>query len=96
MRVMARSQGMDQIIRFAQGGVGHKVTDGTGLSGKYDFVLTYEPDKPAVVGSAVTEALSGPSFASALTEQLGLKLESKKGMVDVLVVDGFNKAPADH
>jgi hypothetical protein len=39
---------------------------------------------------------SGPSLYTALQEQLGLRLESRKGPVDVLVVDYAEKVPADN
>jgi uncharacterized protein (TIGR03435 family) len=35
----------------------------------------------------------GPSLATAVSEQLGLRLESRKGPVDVLVIDHAEKAP---
>jgi uncharacterized protein (TIGR03435 family) len=38
------------------------------------------PDKPA-------ETATGPTLLTALQEQLGLKLESKKGPVEILVID---------
>jgi uncharacterized protein (TIGR03435 family) len=38
---------------------------------------------------------SGPSFFSAIQEQLGLKLESKKGQVEILVIDHVER-PTDN
>ena len=54
--------------------------DRTGLKGFYDFLLTWTPDE------AQADA-PGPSLFTAIQEQLGLKLESTKGPVEILVVD---------
>jgi uncharacterized protein (TIGR03435 family) len=55
---------------------GRFVINRTGLAGGYDMELSWTPD-----GS------DGPSLVTALQEQLGLKLVSERGPVDVLVVD---------
>jgi uncharacterized protein (TIGR03435 family) len=64
------------------------VLDRTGLSGVYDFTLTWTPE-------ASTPDLSGPSLFTALQEQLGLKLETQKAQVDILVIDHLEKASAN-
>ncbi len=61
------------------------VIDNTGLSGTFDMALEWEPD-PAP-GQPAADAPSGAPFFQAVKEQLGIKLESQKGPVDVLVVD---------
>jgi len=63
---------------------GRLVVDDTGLSGKYDFELTWSPEDLA--GHAEGEA-GGPSLFAALQEQLGLKVEQKKSPVDCIVID---------
>ncbi len=93
LQVMARMQDMDQVSRFVQSGVGRKVIDKTGLSGKFDFVMEYLPDKAASSRAAPDEGASAPTFAEAATSQLGLKLQAHKGMVEVLVVESFSKTP---
>jgi uncharacterized protein (TIGR03435 family) len=75
----------------------HTVIDKTGLTGKYDFTLTWTPEegsgpmfKGTDGGSSRPEPApdaSGPSLFTALQEQLGLKLQSAKGPVETLVVD---------
>ncbi|MEO6816084.1 MAG: TIGR03435 family protein [Edaphobacter sp.] len=60
---------------------GRIVIDKTNLKGSYDLKLQWTPDDaPATNNSA-------PSFFTALQEQLGLKLESAKEAVPVLVID---------
>ncbi len=75
---------------------GRKVVDETGLKGDYDFDLKWTPDEvhgPGDAGGAGSSGdSSGPSVFTALQEQLGLKLESKKGRVDLLVIDQAEKA----
>ena len=65
------------------------VLDQTGLSGYFDFTLEYTPisPPPAPSGDTVTPDPTRPTFLEALKEQLGLKLESQTGPVDVIVVD---------
>ena len=63
--------------------LGRFVVDQTGLDGEYDFVLDWDPDQLA--------DSTGPSLFTALHEQLGLKLEPRKGQVPVLVIDSVEK-----
>jgi uncharacterized protein (TIGR03435 family) len=59
------------------------VADQTNDSHRYDFVLRWTPDNMQAGG-----ATEGISLFAALQEQVGVKLESQKVPVDVLVVDG--------
>jgi uncharacterized protein (TIGR03435 family) len=60
------------------------VSDFTHLEGRFNFSLTWDPrDQP-----------TGPSVFTALQEQLGLKMESRKVPVEVLVVDAASKPSA--
>jgi uncharacterized protein (TIGR03435 family) len=69
--------------------LGRVVIDKTGIDGRYDVTLKWTPDSgTASVDSADGSATdSGPSIFTAIQEQLGLKLESAKGPVQVLVID---------
>jgi len=79
------------MARFAErlvGSVGRPVLDRTGLDGAFDIDLTYTPDNPVVDTS---NAPNAPSLITALREQLGLRLESTRAPVEVLVVDSVQK-----
>ena len=60
---------------------GHLVENRTGLTGVYDFALHYSPSDPPPLGFDYTLALHG------VGKTLGLKLESVKAPVKVLVID---------
>lgn len=62
------------------------VVDKTGLAGKYKIHLTYTPDALAVPAPDAADG-SAPDIFAAIQEQLGLKLESAKAPVEVLVID---------
>ena len=62
------------------------VLDRTGLTGDFDFTLEWNPD----LGQPDPDQ-SKPSIFTALTEQLGLRLESTRGPVEVLVIDHAEK-----
>jgi uncharacterized protein (TIGR03435 family) len=66
--------------------LGRVVLDNTGLTGRYDLTLRWTPDDAALAGSAAS-ADAPPNIFTAIQEQLGLKLESTKGPVPVLVID---------
>ena len=60
------------------------VANQTGLDGFYDFELHWTPDR----GDGVPPGANDPGLFTALREELGLKLEARKGSVPVIVVDG--------
>jgi uncharacterized protein (TIGR03435 family) len=62
------------------------VLDRTEIAGKFDVDLKWTPDESPDPGS---------SIFSALQEQLGLRLETQKGAVDVLVIDHVEKPSAN-
>jgi uncharacterized protein (TIGR03435 family) len=66
--------------------VGRTVLDRTGLTGLFAIKLDWMPDE-ALPGNESP----GPSIFTAVQEQLGLKLESIKGPVEVLVIDHAEK-----
>jgi uncharacterized protein (TIGR03435 family) len=72
------------------------IIDMTGLKGFYEVKLEWTPDFPPPVNGAPSETAPGPSLFTAVQEQLGLKLESRKGPVDVLVVDHVDQIPAEN
>jgi uncharacterized protein (TIGR03435 family) len=61
-----------------------KVVDKTGLTGKYDYALKWNPDDQ----NAASEL---PDFFTAMEEQLGLKLVASKAPTDTLTVDALEK-----
>jgi uncharacterized protein (TIGR03435 family) len=77
------------------------VVDQTGLTGKWDFTLKWTPDETqyAVLGGykapAAESADAPPDLFTAIQEQLGLKLESTKAPVDVLVIDHVERPSAN-
>jgi uncharacterized protein (TIGR03435 family) len=82
------------------GRLNRTVVDKTGITGDFQVQLTFTPEAPAVPsldaarpGNADGAAAAdlGPDIFAALQEQLGLKLESAKGPVQVLVIDHVEK-----
>jgi uncharacterized protein (TIGR03435 family) len=63
--------------------LGRVVLDKTGITGRYDLTLKWTSDD----ATPPTAADAPPDIFTAIQEQLGLKLESTKGPVPVLVID---------
>jgi uncharacterized protein (TIGR03435 family) len=69
-----------------------KVIDKTGFAGNFDVSLRWVPDGVSTGNPAVPSTDNGgPSIFTAIQEQLGLKLDSAKGPIDVLVIDHLEK-----
>jgi uncharacterized protein (TIGR03435 family) len=66
-------------------GLDRPLSDSTGLSGNYDFVLEFAPALNGPVPPSADP--NAPTFLEAIKEQLGLKLESTTGPMDILVID---------
>ncbi len=82
--------------------LGRNVLDKTGVTGQFDIKLSWSPDEGQGVmmrgaGEDRPEpsASDGPSVFTALQEQLGLKLDSTKGPVEMIVVDKIEKPTAN-
>jgi uncharacterized protein (TIGR03435 family) len=87
---------MAQFAALLSGRVQRIVVDRTGLTGNFDLDLTWTPDQipqgppglpPPGAPPLPSIDPNGPSIFTAVQEQLGLKLESSKGAVDVVVID---------
>jgi uncharacterized protein (TIGR03435 family) len=86
---------MSEFAAQFSGWLDRPVIDKTGLTGRFQFHLEFAPDEttpvfgPTSGGDATSSA--GPSIFTALQEQLGLKLESSKGLGDVVVIDSVER-----
>jgi uncharacterized protein (TIGR03435 family) len=81
---------LDNLAFSLSGQVGRIILNKTGLSGKYNIDLKWQPDSMAA-GSNSSSADPLPDLFTALQEQAGLKLEPAKGTVDVFVIDHIEK-----
>ena len=77
--------------------LGRTVVDKTGLTGKFDVDVEWTPDQtqalqpPPGVPAPPTSGGEAPSIFTAFQEQLGLKFESQKGPVEILVIERAEK-----
>ena len=77
---------------------GRPVVDKTGLTGAFDFDLSWTPEQgpPGPDGGPPPPAPGdGVSLYTAVQEQLGLKLQAQDGPVDVVVIDNASQPTAD-
>ena len=94
----ARNVTMGDFVSILQRAVlDRPVVDKTGLTGRYDFDLTWAPDESQFGGEippAPADATSPPLF-TAMQEQLGLRLEATRGPAEALVIDGVEQPSAN-
>jgi len=110
-QMSASKQTMAQFAEWLVGQLDRPVVDQTGLTKNYDITLEYLPEglagrgpmggmapppPPPGDGGAPAEPDTAPTLFAALQNQLGLKLEQKKGPVDLLVVDHLEKTPTEN
>jgi uncharacterized protein (TIGR03435 family) len=84
---------MDTLASMLSSATGRPVRDTTGLKAVYDLKLEWLPENAGA--EPKPEQSNVPSIFIALQEQLGLKLESTKAPIEVLVIDRVEK-PAEN
>jgi uncharacterized protein (TIGR03435 family) len=107
-RITSTDSTMEQLVSTLSSQLSRPVTDATGLKGKYDFTLTFAADTAGTSGGANMSAaapdgsmpgapeVDAPPILAAVQEQLGLKLEPKRGSSDVFVIDHVEKTPTEN
>jgi uncharacterized protein (TIGR03435 family) len=98
LSLTGRNATLDQMVNALQSNVLDKpVVNQTGLTGRYDFALKFTPDATQIAnfgagapGNA-TDPDAPPDIFAAFTQQLGLKLESTKAPVDVMVIEKIER-----
>jgi uncharacterized protein (TIGR03435 family) len=78
---------MATFARNLSGGTGRYVIDQTGLEGAFDLELEFTPDQ--------SPDTTGSSLFTAIQEQLGLKLDSHRAPVEVIVIDRVERPLPD-
>jgi uncharacterized protein (TIGR03435 family) len=89
---MESSTQMQSLADALSGFLKRRVLDRTGLAGFFDVNLKWALDLSTPGNNPAPAPDSGPSIFTALEEQLGLKLESGKAPIDVLVIDHIDHA----
>jgi uncharacterized protein (TIGR03435 family) len=93
-RIISPQMSMGKLAMLLSRFTRQTVIDQTGLQGSFDVNLVWTPEK--LNASAEASEAAGPTIYTALQEQLGLKLESHKGPVEVLVIDHAEKVPLEN
>jgi len=98
-RMRAGGTTIEQFATMISGTAQRVVIDKTGLTGYYDIALTYTPAGDQLPQGAPPPGApapppidpDGPSFFTAIQEQLGLKLDNQRGPVEVVVIDSIQQ-----
>ncbi|MGD1068891.1 MAG: TIGR03435 family protein [Bryobacteraceae bacterium] len=91
LRIVSNRMPMSTVVSLLSRYMRAFVVDQTGLAGEFQVRLVWTPDD-----RPVPDDQRGPSVFTAVEEQPGLRLVSKKGPMDVLVVDSVEKTPTEN
>jgi uncharacterized protein (TIGR03435 family) len=100
VRISARMQPISALLEMVKSELGRPVVDKTGLTGVYDYTLTFafrDVIKPLTATETTNEPSDpGLNIAQAFGSQLGLVLKPVKGPVKVLIVDHIEQRPTEN
>jgi uncharacterized protein (TIGR03435 family) len=105
-RMLLNAVPMSAFLQYLAPKVNRVIVDRSGLSGNFDIELQWTPEQlpPRAPGTPADQPIrvngvdidpNGPSLFTALQEQLGLKLESSRGPVNVMVIDRVERPAPD-
>ena len=85
-------------MAIGSGTLGAPLTDATGLTGRYDYTIFWSTTATDAErrGTSINGETDGPSVFDAVQDQLGLKIEKRRGPVQMLVVDHIEKKPTEN
>ena len=89
-----RGRTMKELVRELEFPISQLIIDNTGLTGKYDYYFHCSRDE--VDHEAYGVLAVGECLKRILPEQVGLQLKPTKAMVDMLIVDHFDKQPSEN
>ncbi len=95
-RILHNQMSMGMLASFLSRFEHQTVVDLTGLSGLFQVKLDWARDTVIAQGDVSEPPPDRPSLFAAVQEQLGLKLESRRGPVEVLIVEQANKVPEEN
>ena len=98
-RLVGTQVSAEMLAKVLSDQLGHTVQDQRGLKGVFDFKLEWEPDALSAGPDGVPVSANlrtGSSLFTAIQDQLGLKLEGRKGPVEVFVIDRIERAPTEN
>jgi len=99
MTMCGKAVSVSTFLTTLQSWAGRPVADKTNFKGLFDVLFQFSPEQGASLttadgtpgGTPLSSDPSGPSIFTAIEQELGLKLESSKGTVEVLVIDSVQK-----
>jgi uncharacterized protein (TIGR03435 family) len=90
---VGRKRSLEQLAAILANDLGRPVVEKTGLTGDYDYSLKFNANVTAAQSDGGSNV---PDLFTAVQEQLGLKLESKKDPIEMLVVDSGQRTPTEN
>lgn len=100
VHMVGKAQPISQLTNAIGNSLNRPVLDKTGLNGRYDYVVDYSLPIPgpgaAGAGAPGVANEAGIDLATAVQQQLGLRLTRGKATLDVLVIDKVEKTPSEN
>jgi uncharacterized protein (TIGR03435 family) len=95
-RIRGINEGTADIAKRLSFALNRPVIDRTGLDGKYDYALIFETSALMPPDPTDSDSNTPAPIEVLLQDQLGMRLEKRKGSIEILIVDHVDKTPTDN